>query len=157
MANTYSQLYYHIVWAVRNRRSVITQNFKEQLHKYITGIVTNQGQKVMIINSHLDHIHLYISCNTSVRLDELMKEVKEHSTKFINLNELVKGKFYWQSGYGAFSVSKWNSDMIVNYIKNQETHHLNKSFREEYIELLNENGVEFDERYIFYDPMIVDD
>lgn len=157
MANTYSQLYYHIVWAVRNRRSVITKDIKELLHKYITGIVTNHGQKVMIVNSHLDHIHLFISCNTSVRLDELMKEVKEHSTKFINNNKLVKGKFYWQSGYGAFSVSKQNSDMIVNYIKKQEEHHAKKNFREEYIELLRENGIDFDERYIFYDPAEVDD
>lgn len=128
MANTYSQLYYHFVWAVRNRQSLITENFKDDLHKYITGIVMNQGQKMMIINSHLDHIHMFVSCKTNIRPDELMKEVKEHSTRYINTKRLARGKFYWQGGYGAFTVSKWNKEMIVNYIKNQEQHHTKKNF-----------------------------
>ena len=155
MANTYSQLYYHMVWSVKNRHSLLTKDIKEDIHRYITGIVTNQGQKLMAINSHVDHIHMLISCRTSVQPDALMKEVKEHSTRFINTNNLTRQKFYWQGGYGAFSVSKRNSDMIIDYITNQEEHHRKKTFREEYIELLNENGVDFDARYIFYDPSAV--
>lgn len=150
MANTYAKLYNHIVFGVRNRQSLISKELQEPLNKYITGIVTNSKQKMLIINGHRDHIHMLVGCRTSVRLDDLVKEVKEHSSKWINSNRFVRGKFNWQEGYGAFSVASWNYDVIYDYIRNQEEHHRKKTFREEYIEFLEQEKIDFDPRYIFY-------
>lgn len=156
MANTYSKIFLHIVFAVKNRQSLLTPQIKDPVFKYMTGIVTKHEQKLLIINGHLDHVHMLISCKTTLRLDEMMKEVKEHSSKFINSNRMVFGRFAWQSGYAAFSVSRWDQDMIFNYIRNQEEHHSKQSFREEYLELLKRNDVEYDPAYVFYDPNEVD-
>ncbi len=156
MANTYSKLYVHFVFAVKNRQSLITKDIKEPLHKYITGIVTKHGQKMLIIDGYKDHVHMLVSCTTSVRFDDMMREVKEHSTRWINDNRLVRGKFNWQSGYAVFSVASWNFQTIYDYIANQEEHHRVKTFREEYIQFLEDEKVEYDPRYIFYNPEEVD-
>jgi putative transposase len=156
MANTYAKIYIHIVFAVRNRQSLLSKQLREPLNKYITGVVTNCGQKMLQVNNHKDHIHLLVGCRTSVRLDDLVKEVKEHSNRWINTNRFVKGKFQWQEGYGAFSVASWNYDVIYNYIKNQEEHHNKKTFIQEYEELLTQEGIEYDRKYIFYDPNLVE-
>ena len=152
MANTYARIYFHIVFAVRNRKSLIRKDFQDELYKYITGIISNRGQKLIIINGYRDHVHILIGCNTSFRLDETVKEIKEHSSKWINEKRLVQGKFYWQAGYGAFTVAEPNFQIIYNYIAKQEQHHTKKKFVDEYIELLKEQKVEFDPRYIFKDP-----
>lgn len=149
MANTYTQLYYHVVCVVKGRQSLINASWKDSLYKYITGVVTNQGQKLYIINGMPDHIHILISCKPTVMLSDLVKEIKEHSTKYINQQNLVPGKFSWQVGFGAFSVSYGNVDRVVNYIKNQEEHHTKKTFREEYKEFLIENNIEYKEEYLF--------
>lgn len=156
MANTYSKIYLHLVFAVRNRQSLLLESFREKLFQYMSGVITNQQQKLLIVNGHVDHVHIFIGCKTNVRLDELVKEVKEHSTKYINNNRLVPGKFRWQEGYAAFSVSRWDHDKIFNYIRNQEEHHRKNTFQEEYRSILRAHDVEFDERYIFHDPREVE-
>lgn len=157
MANTYAKIYFHIVWAVRNRQSLIHKSFQDELYKYITGIVSNQGQKLIIINGYRDHVHLLLGCTTSFRLDETVKEIKEHSTRWINSKIFVRGKFSWQSGYSAFSVASWNYQDIYDYIAKQEEHHRKKTFLEEYLDLLKSENIEYDPRYIFKDPNLTDD
>ena len=149
MANTYTQIYYHIIFAVRNRESLITESIKEELYKYISGIINNQKQKLLIINGMPDHIHILINCKPNINLSNLVKEIKEHSTKFINDKKIFIGKFYWQTGFSAFSISNRDIPAIINYIKNQENHHGKKSFKEEYLNLLKENEILYDEKYVF--------
>ncbi len=149
MANTYSKIYQHVVFAVRNRQALITEKFETPMYEYMSGIVTNQGQKLLIGNGHHDHVHLLMTCKPTCCLDQVVREVKEHTTKFINQNRLVPGKFQWQNGYGAFSVGHQNLDMIFNYIRKQKEHHTTVKFREEYLQLLKDAAVEYDEKYIF--------
>ena len=151
MANTYTQIFYHVVFAVKGRENVISTQWKDELYKYISGVISNQGQKLYIINGMPDHIHILVSCKPNIALSNIVKEIKEHSSKYINGKGLIKGKFSWQEGFGAFSVSFRNIEQVVNYIKNQEEHHNIKSFREEYLEFLNEQHIVFDEKYIFED------
>ena len=149
MADTYSQIFYHAIFAVRNRESLITPRIKDNLYKYIGGIINNQKQKLFIINGVPDHVHLLLNCKPDVNLSSLIGEIKEHSTKFINDQKIIRGKFYWQAGFGAFSVSKKEVGVVLNYIKQQEEHHKRKTFKEEYIELLKENEIDFKQDYIF--------
>ena len=149
MANTYSQIFYHVVFAVRNRDSLIIPAIKDDLYKYISGIITNQKQKLFIINGMTDHVHILMNCKPNMNLSDNVREIKEHSTKFINDKRILRGKFYWQEGFGAFSISKKDVSIILNYIKNQEEHHKKKTFREEYMEFLIENDIEFKDEYLF--------
>jgi putative transposase len=149
MADTYSQIFYHVVFAVRNREASIVPQIKDDLYKYITGIKENNGQKLFIINGMPDHVHILLNCKPNMNLSDLVREIKEHSTRFINNKNILRGKFYWQAGFGAFTVSKRDVSMILNYIKNQEEHHKKIAFKEEYISLLKENEIEFKEKYLF--------
>lgn len=149
MADTYSQIFYHVVFAVRNRESLIIPCLKNELYKYINGIIHNQKQKLFIINGMPDHIHLLLNCKPDANLSALIREVKEHSSKFINTKKIIPGKFYWQAGFGAFSISKKDIGIIINYIKNQEEHHKRKAFKDEYLALLEENEIEYNEKYLF--------
>ncbi len=149
MANTYTQIFYHIIFAVRNRESLIIPVIKDDLYKYIPGIVTNQKQKLFIINGMPDHIHILMNCKPSMNLSDNIRDIKEHSTKFINNAKKLRGKFYWQDGFSAFTVSKKDVSRVMNYIKNQEEHHKTKAFKEEYLEFLKENEVEYKEEYLF--------
>lgn len=149
MANTYTQIFYHIVFAVKRRENLISPVWKDNLYKYISGVITNQNQKLYIINGMPDHVHILVSCGPTVTLSNLVKEIKEHSTKYINGEGFVVGKFNWQEGFGAFSVSFRNVEQVVNYIKDQEKHHEVKSFKDEYLEFLKEQNIDFEEKYIF--------
>ena len=149
MADTYSQIYYHVVFAVRNREALIVPSIKDELYKYITGIVTNQKQKLLAINGMPDHVHILLNCKPNMNLSNLVKEIKEHSSKYINDKKTIPGKFYWQSGFGAFSVSRKDFSTIFKYIKNQEEHHKIRTFKEEYCEFLIENNIEFKNEYLF--------
>lgn len=149
MADTYTQIYYHIVFAVRNRESLITSEIKNDLYKYITGIINKQKQKLIVINGMSDHVHLLLNCKPNMNLSDNIREIKEHSTKFINSENKLRGKFYWQAGFGAFSVSKKDVSIVMNYIINQEEHHRKKTFKTEYLEFLKENEIEFKEEYVF--------
>src|SRR3977135_1801380 len=128
MANTFSQIYIQAVFCVSNRLSLIQPTFKEELYKYITGIVKNQGQKLIAINGVADHVHLLIGLKPAMALANLVREVKADSSNFVNANKLVHGRFSWQEGYGAFSYGHSQLDTIIRYIQNQEQHHRRQSF-----------------------------
>ena len=149
MANTFSQIYIQTVFAVSNRESLIKPNFKEELYKYITGIVKNQGQKLISINGIPDHVHILIGLKPAMALADLVKEMKADSSNFINKRRLVHGRFSWQEGYGAFSYGHSQLDTIISYIHNQEKHHSRRSFKDEYLMLLRKFDIGFEEKYIF--------
>ena len=149
MANTFSQIYIQTVFAVSGRLSLITSDFKEELHKYITEIVTKQGQKLMRINGMPDHLHILIGLKPAMALANLVRDIKSDSSEWINRKKLVRGKFAWQEGYGAFSYGHSQLDTIVRYIMNQEEHHRRRSFRDEYLTLLRKFEIEFKEEYVF--------
>ena len=149
MANTFSQIYIQTVFAVENRHSLITTHFKEDLQKYITGIVTAQRQKLIAINNMPDHAHILIGQRPDSALSDLIGDIKSGSTNFINRQRWVKGRFNWQEGFGAFSYSRSQLDAVIRYVKNQQKHHQRLSFRDEYVKLLDKFDVPYDERYIF--------
>lgn len=149
MANTFTQIHIQCVFAVQNRDCVISKQWKEELHKYITGIIQNYGHKVLVINSMPDHVHVFFGMRPTQSLSDLMQDIKGDSTKWINKNKFVKGRFSWQEGYGGFSYSKSDVNNVISYIRNQEKHHKKISFNEEYDYLLREFNIDFDERYVF--------
>ncbi|NEV92765.1 IS200/IS605 family transposase [Psychroflexus sp. YR1-1] len=148
MANTFTQIHIQSIFAVQDRKSLIKNEWRDELYKYITGIIQNHNHKVLQINGMPDHIHILFGMRPTQSLSDLMKQVKQDSSKWINNKKLVIGKFSWQSGFGAFSYSKSELPKVINYIKNQELHHTSKTFQEEYLQILKEFSIEFDERYI---------
>jgi len=149
MANTYSQIYLHFVFAVQNRLSLIKKEWKDELYNYIIAIISNQGHKVYAINGMADHLHILISMNPNQSPSKLMYEVKRSSSLWINNQKLTTGKFSWQEGFGTFSYGKSQLSDIIVYIEQQETHHKTRSFRDEYLEFLKRFEIDYDERYIF--------
>ena len=149
MANTYTQIYIHSVFTVQNKISLITADWQDDLYKYITGIVQNNGHKLIAINGMPDHIHLFIGLKPHQSLSDLMQDVKGDSSKWIHEKRFVKGRFEWQAGFGGFSYSISQIDAVVKYINNQKNHHKKKTFIQEYLEFLEKFNVPFDERYIF--------
>lgn len=149
MANTYTQIYIHYVFAVQNRIGLIQSRWKGELYKYITGTITNKGHKLFAIGGMPDHIHILISMSGKQSPSDLMADVKRSSSLWINENRLVAGKFSWQEGFAAFSYGKSQISNIVNYIETQAEHHKKRTFREEYLEFLKLFDVEYDEKYIF--------
>jgi len=149
MPNTYSQIYIQIVFAVQNRQNLIAIHNREELHKYITGIVRNQGQKMLAVFSMPDHTHILIGLKPSIAISDLVRDIKTGSSGFINDKKWFHGKFHWQEGFGAFSYSRSQIDRVIKYILNQEKHHEKRSFREEYIKLLKKFEIAYDEKYLF--------
>lgn len=149
MANTYTQIHIHVVFAVQNRQSLIREQWKDELYRYITGIVQNHDHKMLQINGMPYHVHLLIGMRPVESLSDLVKRVKQNSSKWINQNGFINGRFSWQEGYGAFSYSRSQLPGVIQYIRNQQGHHKKRTFREEYLELLQSWEVDFDERYIF--------
>ncbi|MDX1940528.1 MAG: IS200/IS605 family transposase [Saprospiraceae bacterium] len=151
MPNTYTQLYVHVVFAVKGRANLISRSWKENLYQYITGIITNKNQKLMVINGMPDHVHILIGLKPDCNLSDLVRDIKANSSKWINENKWVAGKFEWQTGFGAFTVGQSQIQAVVKYILNQEEHHKKKTFRDEYIEFLTAYQIEFNTAYIFED------
>jgi putative transposase len=149
MANTFTQIYIQTVFAVNGRDSLIRSDFKEELYKYITGIVRNNGSKLISINGMPDHIHILIGWKPSKALPDLVRDMKADSSNFINENKWVRGRFNWQEGYGAFSYGHSQLDTIIRYIQNQERHHKRKSFKHEYTSFLRKFDIVFDEKFVF--------
>ncbi|RKY84433.1 IS200/IS605 family transposase [candidate division KSB1 bacterium] len=149
MANTYTQIYIHIIFSVKGRESLIKKEYKKELQKYITGIVNNKNQKMIEINCMPDHIHILIGINPDISISSLVRDIKANSSRFINKMCWVKGKFQWQGGYGAFSYSRSQINSVIRYINNQEKHHKVKTFREEYIEFLEKFNIDYNKKYIF--------
>jgi putative transposase len=149
MANTYSQAYFHLVFAVKNREALIHKSWKDGLEKYITGIVQSQKHKMLAINTMPDHIHIFVGYYLNQLIPDLVNEIKTSSNKWIKDNRVSKFRFEWQTGYGAFTHSRSQIDRVAKYIINQEKHHKKKSFKEEYLEILRSNEIDFSEQYVF--------
>jgi REP element-mobilizing transposase RayT len=152
MANTYSKLLIHLIFVVKRRDALIDHKWKEELFKYTTGIITNKHQKLLAVNAVPDHMHLLMSYKPDTHLPSIVRDIKSNTSKFINENNLSRYKFEWQIGYAAFSVGHSQVDIVVNYIKNQEKHHAKKKFRDEYLEMLSSNEIDFEEKYLFSEP-----
>lgn len=149
MANTYTQIHIHFVFAVKFRDGIINSQWKNTLYKYITGTIHNNNHKLLAINGTSDHIHILIGLRPSQSISDLMKDVKQSSSKWINENKLVNGHFEWQEGYGAFSHSKSQINKVIDYIVNQESHHKKLTFKEEYLDFLKKFEVDYDDKFIF--------
>ena len=149
MADTYTKIYVHVIFTVQGRQNLISKQHKDELYKYITGIIQNKKQKVIAINGMPDHIHILIGIKPDIALSDLVRDVKANASSFINEKRWIMGKFNWQEGFGAFSYSHSQLDSVANYIRNQEKHHSRKTFREEYLELLKKFDVVYDPKYIF--------
>lgn len=151
MANTYTQIYLQFVFAVENRVSLIRSAWKDELYKYITGIVQNNKHKLIAINGMPNHIHVFIGYKPHQLIPDLLQDIKGSSSTWINKKRFIKGHFDWQAGYGAFSYSHSHIERVAKYIMDQEKHHKKKTFREEYIELLKRFNISYDERYVLKD------
>lgn len=149
MPNTYTQIYIQIVFAVKGRQNLIARQNREELHKFITGIVQNREQKMLSIFAMPDHIHLLVGLKPNVTISDLVRDIKAGSSKFINDCDWINGKFSWQEGFGAFSYSKSQIDHVIKYILNQEDHHKKQTFKDEYLDFLQKFEIEFDEKYLF--------
>ena len=149
MPGTFSQLYVQIIFTVKGRENLIFRNWKEDLHKYIAGVIKGKDQKPIIVNGAPDHIHAFIGLKPSMKISDLVRDIKNNSSNFINQQKFVRGKFAWQQGYAAFSYSHSHIDNVYKYILNQEEHHKKKSFRDEYLELLKKFEIEYNEKYLF--------
>ncbi|HUF02922.1 MAG TPA: IS200/IS605 family transposase [Aridibacter sp.] len=149
MANTYSRLYAMVVFAVMGRAHVLKPDFREELFKYITGVVKNKGQKLMALGGVEDHIHIFLGFQPDIDLSDLVRDIKSNSSRFINENRLVRGKFMWQRGFGAFSYSHSHVDTVVRYVLHQEEHHMTASFMDKYLGLLDMYEIKYDDKYVF--------
>jgi putative transposase len=149
MANTYTQCYFHLVFAVKNREALIKMKWKNEMEMYITGIVQNHGHKMLAIGSMPDHIHMFIGYNVNQLIPDIVGEVKTSSNAWIKEEKLSKFKFEWQKGYGAFTHSHSQIDRVIKYILSQEGHHRKRSFREEFLEMLEKNEIIYGNGYLF--------
>ncbi|HKI45538.1 MAG TPA: IS200/IS605 family transposase [Balneolales bacterium] len=149
MANTYTQIHIQAIFAVQNRYCLVRKKWKDELYQYITGIIQNQGHKMLQINGMPDHVHVLFGMRPRQALSDLMKMIKKDSSGWINQKRFIPVRFSWQEGYGAFSYSKSQVPRVITYIKNQEEHHRKRTFLEEYVALLEAAHVEYDERYLF--------
>ena len=149
MANTYTQLYIQFVFTVKGRANLISETFREELEKVICGIVNHQNCKPIAIYCMPDHTHLLIGMNPVMSPSKLMEVVKSGSSNWLNEKKYITGPFSWQKGYGAFTYSRGQLSKVINYISNQPEHHKKNSFRDEYLSLLQEFGIDYDEKYLF--------
>lgn len=153
MANSYHQIYLQTVFAVKYRNAVIDKSWRDQLYAVIGGLINETTCKTIIVNGVEDHVHCLIGLKPVVSVSEMMKTVKAKAAKYINHHSLTASRFEWQDGYGVFSYSQSQLDRVYKYIQNQEAHHKKQTFRDEYIKFLKKFKIEYDERYIFQEPI----
>ena len=149
MPNTYAQIYIQIVFAVKGRQSFIKEPFREDVQKYMAGIINNKKQRLYAIYCMPDHVHLLVSLKPDLAVSDLVRDIKANTTIFIREKGFISNAFSWQEGFGAFSYSKSQTEKVVEYILNQPLHHRRKSFREEYQDFLERFGIAYDEKYVF--------
>lgn len=149
MPGTFSQLYIQVVFAVKGRENLILNKWKDNLHKYIAGIIKGKDQKPIIVNGMPDHVHVFFGLKPASSISDIVRDIKNNSSNFINDNKFVHGHFSWQNGYAAFSYSHSHISNVYNYILNQEKHHRKRTFKEEYLEILKKFEVEYNEKYLF--------
>lgn len=153
MGNTYTKIHIHIIIVLKYRAGLISNEWKEELYKYIAGIIKNQKHKLIIINGVPDHLYILVGLKPHQSLAELVQDIKASSSRWINEKKFLKVNFAWQVGYAAISYSQSHLDKVIEYIRNQEKHHKKKSFFEEYLQFLKAFKVEYDERYLLKEPM----
>jgi putative transposase len=146
---TFTQMYVQLVFAVQNREAVLTQDIRRRVFEYMSGILTNLKHKSIIVNGTSNHVHILIGLNPAISVSDTVHDIKRSSSLFINNEKLCFGRFSWQDGYGGFSYGRTQISDIYNYIYNQEIHHQNRTFQQEYIDYLNENEMEFDQQFLF--------
>ena len=149
MANTYHQIHIQGIFAVKKRTGLIQKEWRDELYKYITGIIQAYDHKLLAINGMPDHVHVFFGMRPTQSLSELMQHIKQDSSKWINEKRFVNEKFEWQQGFGAFSYSKSQASRVIAYIQNQEIHHRKITFLNEYKRFLEKFEVDYDEQYIF--------
>ena len=145
----FTQIYIQLVFAVKGRENLIHNDWKTDLHKYMSGIIKGKDQKSIIVNGMPDHIHAFVGLKPNMSISDLVRDLKNNSSNFVNDHKFVKRKFSWQDSYGAFSYSHSHMDNVYKYILNQEIHHKRKTFRTEYLDLLNKFEIPFEEKYLF--------
>jgi putative transposase len=149
MAGTFSQIYIQVVFAVQGRKNFIKPSFEEELYKYISGIITGKEQKSLAVNGMPDHVHVLVGLKPSMRISDLVRDIKNNSSNFINDNAWLSNHFSWQEDYGAFSYSQSQFGRVIDYIKNQKQHHQKRTFRQEYLSFLKKFNISFEEKYLF--------
>ena len=149
MVGTFSQIYIQYIFAVRGRANLLQKPWREEVFKYISGIISAKGQKPIIVNGVADHVHIFVGLKPSMSISDLIRDVKNNSSNFINNKKFIKGAFSWQEGYGAFSYSHSQIGDVYSYIENQEAHHHKRTFREEYIDFLQKFDIAYNEKYLF--------
>jgi putative transposase len=149
MANTYTQLYIQIIFAVQGRENIIFAKHRDELEKYICGIINNKNSKPLAIYCNPDHTHVLVGLHPAISVSDLTRDIKSNSSTFISDKNWIKGKFFWQDGYGVFSYSKSQIDTVIKYILNQTNHHKKKSFKEEYLSILKKLDIQFTDQYLF--------
>lgn len=149
MAGTYTQLYIQYVFAVKGRQNLLQKPWRDEVFKYMTGIIEGKNQKSIIVNGVADHVHVFVGLRPSMSVSNLIRDVKNNSSDFINDRQFLPFDFSWQDGYGAFSYAHSQLDVVYKYILNQEKHHRKKTFKEEYLEFLQKFEVEYNEKYLF--------
>jgi len=149
VAGTFSQIYIQIVFAVQGRQNLLQKEWRDEVFKYMSGIIKNKGQKPIIVNGVSDHAHVFVGLRPAMTLSDLVRDIKNNSSNFINDHAWIKGKFSWQEGYGAFSYSHSQIETVYSYILNQEQHHAKQTFKDEYMELLKKFEIEHDVKYLF--------
>ncbi len=149
MAGTFSQIYIQYVFAVKGRKNLLQQAWRDDVFKYMSGIIKGKNQKPIIVNGVADHVHVFVGLKPSMCISDLIRDIKSNSSNFINENKFLKGKFSWQEGYGAFSYGHSQLNDVYQYILSQEEHHRRKSFREEYLDFLQKFEIEYEEHYVF--------
>jgi putative transposase len=147
--NTYSQIYIQIVFAVKGRQNSIKETFREEIQRYMSGIISNKKQKTYAIFCMPDHTHIFVSIKPDIAISDLVRDIKSNSSSFIKEKNFLNNTFSWQDGFGAFSYSKSQSQQVVNYILNQPLHHQKRSFKEEYLEFLKKYEIAYEEKYLF--------
>lgn len=149
MAGTFSQIYIQYVFAVKGRENLLHKPWRDEVFKYMAGIIKGKNQKPIIINGVADHVHVFVGLKPAMSISDLVRDIKNNSSNFINEQKFLKGKFSWQEGYGAFSYAHSQIDNVYQYIANQEEHHRKKTFKEEYLDFLKKFEIEHKEKYLF--------
>ncbi len=149
MAGTFYQIYIQFIFAVHGRENLLHKSWRDEVFKYMSGIIKGKNQKPIIVNGVSDHVHVFVGLRPSIRICDLVRDIKNNSSRFINEKKFLPGKFEWQDGYGAFSYSRSHIDNVYKYIENQEAHHKKRTFKEEYLDLLKKFEVEYNEKYLF--------
>lgn len=149
MVGTFSQIYIQYVFAVKGRENLLQKPWRDEVFKYIAGIIKEKNQKAIIVNGVTDHVHVFVGLKPSMNISDLVRDIKNNSSKFINEQRFLKGKFSWQEGYGAFSYAHSQIESVYQYILRQEEHHMKKTFKEEYLDFLQKFKIDYSEKYLF--------